>query len=379
MTASAPTILQVLPELHTGGVERGTVEITEAIHQAGWKALVASAEGHMISKVLYAGGQHLNLPLATKSPLEMLTNSLKLEKIIREKQVDIVHARSRAPAWSAYFAAKNTGVRFVTTFHGVYGLNAPLKKRYNAIMTKGERVIAVSHFVADHIHTHYRVPEERIRVIHRGADTNIFAPERVMPRRMAELAKEWQVPDDDRPIIVIPGRITRWKGQDVAIRALALLPHRNFLCLMVGDHQKHPEYSDELTKLVNDLKLGGLVRMVGDTPYMAEAYQLSTLVVAPSIEPEAFGRVAIEAQAMGRPVIATKHGGAMETIMDGDTGWLVEPGNAEALSKAVGHALSLDAEEKGRISQNAIWNARTNFSTAVMQENTLAVYRELLG
>lgn len=373
------TILQVLPELRTGGVERGTVEITEAIHDAGWKALVASAEGPMVSKVLYAGGVHLNLPLATKSPFEMLKNSMKLEKIIRDKKVDIVHARSRAPAWSAYFAAKDTGAKFVTTFHGVYGLNAPLKKKYNAIMTKGERVIAVSHFVADHIRHYYNVPEERIRVIHRGADTNIFAPERVMPRRMAELAKEWQVPDDDRPIIVIPGRITRWKGHDVAIHALSLLPHRDFLCLLVGDYLKHPEYSDELTKMIHDLKLDGLVRMVGDTPYMAEAYQLSTLVVTPSVEPEAFGRVAIEAQAMGRPVVASGHGGAMETVMDGDTGWLVEPGNAQALSHAIGKALSLDAGEKERISQNAIWNARTNFSTAVMQEKTLGVYKELLG
>lgn len=376
---STPTILQVLPELRTGGVERGTVEITEAIHDAGWIALVASAEGPMVSKVLYAGGQHFNMPLATKKPFEMIKNIARLEKVIRDKKVDIVHARSRAPAWSAYFAAKSAGAKFVTTFHGVYGLKAPLKKTYNAIMTKGERVIAVSHFVADHIRENYKVPEDKIRVIHRGADLNTFAPNKIMPRRMAELAKQWQIPDDDRPIIVVPGRITRWKGQDVCIAALALLKHKHFLCLLIGDYQKHPEYSDELSKMIHQLGLEGTVRMVGDTPYMAEAYQLATLVVAPSVEPEAFGRVAIEAQAMGRPVIATKHGGAMETVMDNDTGWLVEPGNEEALAIAIEHALSLSKDEHERISQNAMWNAQTNFSTAVMQQKTLDVYRELLG
>lgn len=373
------TILQVLPELRTGGVERGTVEITEAIHDAGWKALVASAEGVMVSKVLYAGGQHFNMPLATKKPFEMIKNIARLEKLIREKKVDIVHARSRAPAWSAYFAAKSAGAKFVTTFHGVYGLKAPFKKTYNGIMTKGERVIAVSHFIADHIREHYNVPEDKIRVIHRGADLNVFAPDKVMPGRMAELAKKWQIPDDDRPIIVMPGRITRWKGQDVCIHALSLLKHRHFLCLLIGDPQKHPEFTEDLTKMIHSLGLEGCVRMVGDTSYMAEAYQLATLVVAPSIEPEAFGRVAIEAQAMGRPVIATKHGGAMETVIDGDTGWLVEPGNEEALAKAIEHALSLSPEEHERISQNSIWNAQTNFSTAVMQQKTLDVYRELLS
>lgn len=376
---STPTILQVLPELRTGGVERGTVEITEAIHDAGWNAFVASAEGPMVSKVLYAGGQHFNMPLATKKPFEMIKNIARLEKVIRDKKVDIVHARSRAPAWSAYFAAKSAGAKFVTTFHGVYGLRPSIKKSYNAIMTKGERVIAVSHFVADHIRENYKVPEDKIRVIHRGADLNTFAPNKIMPRRMAELAKEWQIPDDDRPIIVVPGRITRWKGQDVCIAALALLKHKHFLCLLIGDYQKHPEYSDELSKMIHKLGLEGTVRMVGDTPYMAEAYQLATLVVAPSVEPEAFGRVAIEAQAMARPVIATKHGGAMETVMDNDTGWLVEPGNEEALAKAIEHALSLTKDEHERISQNAMWNAQTNFSTAVMQQKTLDVYRELLG
>lgn len=379
MTSEKMTVLQVLPELRTGGVERGTVEIAQALHIAGHRALVASAGGYMESDLAYAGGEHIRLEsLKSKNPLTIFRNAERLADIIRREKVDIIHARSRAPAWSASIAAKRTGCHFITTFHGVYGVKSWLKRRYNAIMTKGERVIAVSHFVKEHILQHYPIDAERVTVIHRGANLEKFSPDKVLPARVVQVAREWRVPEELLPIIIMPGRLTRWKGQDVLIRALAKLPHRHFFCLLVGDDEKHPEYAAELKQLIESSNLSGHVRMVGNTKFMAEAYVLASLVVSPSIHPEAFGRVPIEAQAMGKPVIATRHGGAMETVREYETGWLVTPGDTDDLMRALSEALSMDEATRQVIAYNALWNARHHFSTQTMCEKTLQVYDEVM-
>jgi glycosyltransferase involved in cell wall biosynthesis len=373
-----PVVLQVLPQLRTGGVERGTIEIAGALKRAGWRALVASEGGSMISNLSYVGGEHITLPLASKSPWRIWRNVRALEKIIREYKVDIIHARSRAPAWSAYLAAKRTGTPFVTTFHGIYGLTPEVKKRYNAVMTKGERVVAISNFVAQHIAEHYHVDESRMRIIHRGVDLNQFSPSRILPQRMVELAGKWRVPDD-LPLIIMPGRITRWKGHHVMVEALTKLPHRKFFCLLVGDDMGHPNYRLEIEDAISDLGLEGHIRFAGNTPHLAEAYMLADMIVAPSIEPEAFGRVPIEAQAMGRPVIATSHGGACETVIDGVTGWLAKPGDADDLSQTIDRILQLSKEEKERIGQQAIAHVREHFSSEIMCSKTLEMYWELIG
>lgn len=373
-----PVVLQVLPALRTGGVERGTVEIAGAIKRTGWQPLVASQGGTMVASLTYAGGEHIPLPLASKNPFRLWRNAAVLESIIRARKVDIIHARSRAPAWSAWLAAKRTGTPFVTTFHGIYGLQPTLKKYYNRVMTKGDRVIAVSQFVARHIAEHYHVEESRLRTIHRGVDLSQFDPARVPRQRMVDLAAQWRVADD-LPIIVMPGRITRWKGQHVLARALAALPHRNFLCLLVGDDMGHPQYRHEVEDLIHALGMGGHMRFVGNTQHMAEAYMLADIVVAPSIEPEAFGRVLVEAQAMGRLVIASDHGGACETIIEGKTGWRVKPDDVNALSYAVAKALQLSREEKERIGMQAMAHVREHFSAEIMCAKTLQVYWELIG
>lgn len=375
-TTKRPVVLQVLPALRSGGVERGTIEIARALTKAGWKALVASSGGQLTPSIGYAGGEHITLPLNAKNPFRILRNIKRLEHIIRTHKVDIVHARSRAPAWSAYYAARNTGARFVTTFHGIYNIENEFKRRYNAIMTRGERVIAVSHFVAEHIKEHYSINPSKLRVIHRGVDLKQFHPSRVHPERIAEIARAWAVPEH-LPLILCPGRITRWKGQDVFIEALARLPHRNFLALLVGDDAGHEEYRQKLEQLAVDRNLEGHVRFVGSTQHMAEAYTISRLVVAASTEPEAFGRVVLEAQALGRPVITTDHGGALETVLHGQTGWLVPPGDVNALSKQIGMALALEDEAYQHIGALAIQNA-LNFTSDAMCAKTLAVYDELL-
>ena len=371
-----PVILQVLPSLKSGGVERGTIDIARAIAQAGWKPIVASSGGSMASQVPYAGGLHITLPLHKKSPWALWRNSRKLARIIREHGVDIVHARSRGPAWSAYWACKKTGAKFMTTFHGTYGLQNKWKRKYNAIMTRGERIIAISNFIAEHMIENYGVNGYYVRIIHRGVDLKLFHPVSHSPQRMIALAKEWRLPDE-LPLILFPGRITRWKGQDVFLKALAALPHRNFFAVILGDDKGHETYRMELEKQIADSGLAGHVRLAKHTHYISEAYMLAKLVVATSLDPEAFGRVPLEAQAMGKPVIATNHGGPCETMLDGQTGWLVTPGDVEQLTGAMQYALQLDEETAHYMSQAAIENAQ-RFSLNVMCDATLSVYRELL-
>ncbi|NBX03500.1 MAG: glycosyltransferase [Alphaproteobacteria bacterium] len=373
-----PVILQVLPSLKSGGVERGTIDVARAIVQAGGVALVASSGGPMAQQVTTTGATHITLPLHSKNPWTIWRNSHRIAKIVREQRVDIVHARSRAPAWSGWLAAKKMGCHFMTTFHGTYNIQNKWKQKYNAIMTRGERIIAISHFIVEHIKQNYPdASPEKIRIIHRGVDLKLFHPVSYSPQRMIALAKEWNLPDD-LPLILLPGRITRWKGQDVFLQALAKLPHRNFFAVILGDDKGHSTFRSELEKFIVENDLVGHVRIARHTSYIAEAYMLSKVVVSNSLEPEAFGRVVMEAQAMGKPVIATNHGGPRETMIDGETGWLVTPGDANELAFALDRALNLDDETSLAISKAAMANAQ-HFSMQAMCDATLSVYKELLG
>ncbi len=376
MNYKPPVILQVLPELRSGGVERGTVEIARAIVQAGGKSLVASRGGSMVAQLQKVGATHIQLPLASKNPLVMWFNSKRLAKIIRANNVDIIHARSRAPAWSAWLAAKETGCHFVTTFHGTYGIQNEWKRKYNSIMTRGERVIAISHFIAEHIKQNYEVDESKIRIIHRGVDLQLFDPVGHSPQHMIELSNEWRLPED-LPLVLFPGRFARWKGQEVFVKALAKLPHRNFFAVLLGDDKGHESYREEIEQLISSSGLEGHVRIARHTHYITEAYKLSKLVVATSIEPEAFGRVVLEAQAMGRPVIATNHGGPQETVIDKETGLLIPPNDVDELSKAIENVLAMPLDLQKQVERDAIANAK-NFSLDKMCEKTILVYKELL-
>lgn len=371
-----PVILQVLPELRSGGVERGTVEIARAIVQAGGVAIVASRGGSMVTQIQQVGGKHITLPLASKNPLTIWLNSLRLASIIRKYKVDIIHARSRAPAWSSWLAAKKTGCRFVTTFHGTYGLQNKWKQKYNSIMTKGDLVIAISHFISDHIQKNYEIDPSKIRIIQRGVDLQLFSPSVHSAQRMIDLAQEWRLPED-LPLILFPGRFARWKGQEIFVKALAKLPHRNFFAVILGDDKGHENYRQEIEQLITDSGLSGHVRIARHTPYVTEAYMLAKLVVATSIEPEAFGRVVLEAQAMGKPVIATNHGGPQETVIDKETGLLVPPNDVKMLAAAIDNVLAMPEDLYAQVKQDAINNAKL-FSLDKMCEQTIRVYLELL-
>jgi len=368
-------VLQVLPRLVTGGVERGTVEITQALTNAGWKAVVASAGGPMVREIERAGGVHVTLPLASKNPLVIHANIGRLAQVIRDHNIDIVHARSRAPAWSARAAAKRTGVHFVTTFHNAYGAENAVKRLYNSVMARGELVIAISGFVADHITAVYGVPRERIRVIHRGVDIKRFDPEKVRAERIIKLMEEWRLPDG-MPVVMLPGRLSRWKGHLVLIEAMVHLNRPAVQCLLVGSGSAG--YRKAISDAISRARAPGNFRILDNCNDMAAAYKLADVVISPATEPEGFGRVIVEAQAMGRPVIATGHGGAIETVIDKETGWLVPPGDAEALAKAIGRALDLSPEERRAMAARAIEHIRKDFTSDTMAARTIAVYEELL-
>ena len=376
--SSNTTVLQVLPSLHAGGVERGTADIAAALTAAGWRAVVASAGGPMVREIERAGAIHVTLPVDSKNPLVMHRNVRRLAAVIRAHKVDIVHARSRAPAWSALAAAQATGAHFVTTFHGTYNAQNKYKRRYNSIMARGERVIAISEFIRDIAINEYGAIPDHVRVIHRGVDLAAFDPTSVTGARIVQLAHTWKVPDGI-PIVMLPGRLTRWKGQAVLIDALAKLGRRDLWCVLVGADQGREAYRRELIQHATRAGLGDTVRIVGHCTDMPAAYMMADVVVSASTDPEAFGRIAVEAQAMGRPLIATDHGASRQTVIDGETGWLVQPGDAEALAQALTHALGLSRHERERLAERGIAHVRANFTKAAMCAETLAVYREVLG
>jgi glycosyltransferase involved in cell wall biosynthesis len=371
-----PCVLQVIPAFVSGGVERGTVDLARALVEAGWNAVVASAGGPMERELARTGATHVTLPLATKSPFGIRRNARALAEAIRQHRVDIVHARSRAPAWSAWMAANATRRHFVTTFHNAYGLGLPLKHRYNAVMARGERVIAISDYVADHVAKNYGVGPSRLRTIARGVDLQMFNPDRVGGDRVVALAAQWRVPEG-HAVVMLPGRLTRWKGGLDFIDAIARLGRRDICCVLVGAEQRQG-FRRELERTIERRGVMGLFRIVDNCRDMPAAYVLADVVVSASTDPEGFGRILVEGQAMGRPVVATDHGGARETIVAGSTGWLVSPRDPGALAAAIGEALGLTSGERDLLGQRAIAHIAANFTRETMCARTIDVYEELL-
>jgi glycosyltransferase involved in cell wall biosynthesis len=368
----------VLPRLIAGGVERGTVEVAAALVAEGWSSWVASEGGPMVRELQRIGAHHMELPLASKNPIVMRRNVGRLARVIRDVGIDVIHARSRAPAWSAAAAASRTGCHLVTSFHNVYGASTALRRWYNAVMGRGERVIAISQFVAESAVELYGVDPKRLRVVHRGVDLYRFDPTHVFAERVVSLARDWRLPDDV-PVIMLPGRLTRWKGQLDLVEALARLGRRDMRCLFVGSDEGKEGYRRELEAAIRKHRLEGVAGIVDHCSDMPAAYMLADVVVSASNRPEGFGRVAIEAQAMGRPVIATDHGGARETVVAGGTGWLVPPADPAAMAAALAEALSLAPDERESLAARARAHVAAHFSTAAMCAGEIAVYKEVLS
>jgi glycosyltransferase involved in cell wall biosynthesis len=384
-----PTILQIIPQLDTGGAELSAVEIAGAIVRAGGRALVATEGGRLAERVTQAGGEIIAFPAATKNPLRMLANTNALARLAQDQHVDLLHARSRAPAWSALGAARRAKLPFVTTYHGAYNERGRLKNLYNSVMARSDVVIANSGYTANLIRTRYGTEEKRIRVIHRGVDSSEFDPAAISGQRVGALRERWGIAPGQR-VVLNPARLTSWKGQSVLIEAAGLLAARGVLgdaiIVLAGDAQGRNDYLAGLKERIAALGLGKRVRLVGHVDDMAAAYSLAYVAVIASTEPEAFGRVAIEAQAVGLPVIATDLGAPPETISsahsvgsDRATGWLVPPNDAVKLADRLADAFAMTPDTRAQIGARARAHVLANFTLDAMKVRTLEVYDELLG
>ncbi len=389
MAPRRPTILQIIPDLDTGGAELSTLEIAEAVHRAGGRAIVLSEGGRLVAPLEEAGGEFIPFPAATKNPARMLWNAGRIARYAAEQGIDLIHARSRAPAWSALIAARRAKKPFVTTYHGAYRENGRFKNWYNSVMAAGDAVIANSRYTADLIRARYDTPEDKITVIHRGVDGRVFDPSSVRPERVAKLRGSWGVAPD-QPVVLQPARLTGWKGQTVVIEAARILREQGRLggaaIILAGDAQGRDGYAGTLKSQIASAGLDGSVRLVGHVSDMPAAFAAARVAVVASTEPEAFGRTAAEAQAMGCPVIATAIGAPPETVLAAPksppgeiTGWLVPAADATALSQAITESLSLEAGERAAMASRARRHVLEDLSLDAMKRATLAVYDRLLG
>ena len=380
--------MQAVPRLDAGGSEQAAVEIAEALTRAGASALVATEGGRMATAITDGGGEIIPLPVASKNPLTILANARRLARLIEERSVDLVHARSRAPAWSAFLAARRTRRPFVTTYHGAYGDPGPLKSAYNSVMSRGDRVIANSRYTADLIGSRHPAARERIRVIYRGVDEGIFDANAVPPEAVASLRERWGVAPETK-IVLQAARLTGLKGHRDTIEAAFLLAADGALdgavVIFAGDAGSGSGYAQDLAALIARHGLEDKVRLVGHCGEMPAAFLAAQVALVPSLVPETFGRTSIEAQAMGCPVILSDIGALPETIIAPEqdkspfTGWLVPPGDAAALAAKIRLALNLAPEARTVLGSRACKRVAAKFTLRAMQLATLKVYDELLG
>lgn len=382
------TILQIIPSLDAGGAEQTTLDMSAAIVTAGGRALVASRGGRLVDTLVRSGAEFIPFPAESKNPLRMARNIGALVRLCQTEKVDLIHARSRAPAWSGLAAARLLRLPFVTTYHGLYRDTPGPKRFYNSVMARGDMVIANSGFTASTIRAQHRIDPSRLVVIPRGTDfSERFNPEHVAPARVRALRAAWSIAAEEK-IILLPGRLTRWKGQGVLIEAAALLKDAvpDLAFVFAGDAQGRENYSTELFDTAQRFGILDRIRMPGHVTDMPAALLAATAVVSASTDPEAFGRIAVEAQGMGAPTIVTTLGATGETVLappdvteEGRTGWRVPPDNPVALATAIVQVLALGEAPRRALAMRARAHAVRSFSLEAMMGATLGVYARLLA
>lgn len=373
-----PVIVQILPALVRGGVERGTVEIAEAIQAAGGRAVVISDGGPLVRHIERCGGKHIALPVNVKNPLRWPALRRQLRTIFQTESADIVHVRSRVPAWLSLNVAKSMGIATISTVHSRFTSRSFLKRWYNAKLLDAAQVIAISNYIHGLITDQYIGVEDRLQVVHRGVDTSTFDPATISQARIIKFAESVTLPEDV-PVIMMPARSSLWKGHYILIDALAKLTDLRFVCLFVGASDGKPGFVKGITDYAKARGLEGRFRLTPVVDDMPAALMVVDVVVMPSVTPEPFGRVALEAQAMGRPIVAFAHGGAVESIEHEKTGWLSKPGDADSLAESLRAALSLEPRARETFAQNARAHIKANFSTDRMCHETMKIYRRMLA
>jgi glycosyltransferase involved in cell wall biosynthesis len=378
-------VLQVIPKLGYGGAETGCYDIAHYLPENGCGSFIATSGGELLKFIDKKKVKIIKLPVHSKNPLIMFVNFLALIGVILINNITIVHARSRAPAWACFLAAKITGRKFVTTFHGTYNFSSKIKKFYNSVMVRSDLIIAGSNFIFSHIkenYTKYLDAKKKLLVIFRGINVDYFDPTTKLDIDEKKLLKEWQI-EKDKKIILLPGRLTGWKGQEVFIEAVNLvnieLGYEAFFAVILGSDQGRDLYKKKLIRLTEQHRLVNQVKFIDHCKDMALAYKVSDVVVSASIEPEAFGRVAVEAQSMERPIIASNIGGSNETIIDEKTGFLFESNNAKSLSKKILKILSMDEASLQSIGKDGRKNIIQKFNVEKMCFSTYSEYKRILN
>ena len=373
-----PVIVQILPTLVGGGVERGTVEMARAIQAAGGSAVVISNGGPLVRHIERCGGKHITLPVHVKNPFRWPGLRRKLKTIFQNEDADIVHVRSRVPAWLALNLAKSMSIATVSTVHSRFTTQSILKRRYNAKLLDAGHVIAISNYVHGLITSQYIGVENRLTVVHRGVDIETFDPAAVSQARIIKFADTVALPEGVS-VIMMPARSSSWKGHFILLNALAKLKDLNFFCLFVGASDGKGWFLKRITDYAHARGLEGRFRLTPVVDDMPAALMVADVVVMPSVTPEPFGRVALEAQAMGRPIVAFAHGGAVESIEHEKTGWLATPGDADSLAENLRAALILKPQARKAYALDARAHIETYFSTDQMCQKTLKIYRRMLA
>lgn len=372
--------LQLLPALQQGGVERSTIEMAIFLKQQGHAPHVASAGGRMVTELEAHNIPHHTLPLHSKNPLTIIRNVFRLSRLLKQENIQLVHVRSRIPAWIMWLTHKRTGIPYIATFHGTYGHKNAIKRCYNRVMLKGMRVIANSAFIRQHIHQVYGYPKNQIPVALRGFDPAQFNPAAIAPTDETTLRNNLNMPTDV-PIILMVGRLTPWKGHRIFIQALKQLkdnqPDLPWQALIVGGAQK-ASWEKILISDVRQYQLTEQVHFLGNRTDIPLLNKIATVAVSASTNPEAFGRVALEAQAMRTPIIATAHGGSLETVQDGITGWLIPPQDATALAAKLVEALTNPSQTETMGQQAEKW-VNHHFTTLATCQAEYKVYKEVLN
>ena len=378
-------VLQVIPKLGYGGAETGCYDIAHYLPENDCGSFIVTSGGELLKFIDKKKVKIIKLPVHSKNPLIIFINFLALVAIILVKNISIVHARSRAPAWSCLLAAKITGRKFVTTFHGTYNFNNKIKKFYNSVMVRSDLIIAGSNFIFSHIkdnYTKYLNAKKKLLVIFRGINVDYFDPTTKLDSDEKKLLKKWQI-EKDKKIILLPGRLTGWKGQEVFIEAINLvnieLGYEAFYAVILGSDQGRDLYKKKLIRITEQHRLNNQVKFIDHCNDMALAYKVSDIVISASIEPEAFGRVAVEAQSMEKPIIASDIGGANETIIDEKTGFLFESNNAKSLSKKILKVLSMDETLLQSIGKEGRKNIIQKFNVEKMCFSTYSEYKRILN
>ena len=376
-------VLQVIPKLGYGGAETGCYDIAHYLAEKNCKSYIITSGGPLLKFIRKDKVKVFRLPVHSKNPLLILINTILISLIILFLRIDIVHARSRAPAWSCFLSCKITNRKFVTTFHGTYNFSNSLKKFYNSIMLRSELIIAGSNFIFDHIHKNYSdlINNKKLMVIFRGVNTEYYDNSKISNEKIEKIYSALKL-DTETFKILLPGRLTKWKGQEMFIDSLKILKekynHENFKAIILGSHQGRKVYYKKLLTQVEKNQLKSNIVFLSNFEEMPVFYYAIDVVVSSSIEPEAFGRVAVEAQAMQKPILASDLGGSKETVIDGKTGFLFKNNNPDSLAEHLNNIINMDKDKLQSIGNEGRKNVLKKFDVEKMCHSTFSEYQKLV-